>query len=153
MQETTYKKDSWAYRINTSHNMLIPHLSQRYGYDENMNYGKLPPLESCTYWQNVLLYLCIQLPVLFIAGLAFGFIFIFLPLTSIVFYFSTFIFLPELAAGCLILSFYALAGLGITFMLLKGDEKTSKYIMPVLNDISEMYDCLKEKYCKKLNFK
>ena len=34
MQETTYKKDSWAYRINTSHNMLIPHLNQRYDYEE-----------------------------------------------------------------------------------------------------------------------
>ena len=139
MQETTYKKDSWAYRINTSHNMLIPHLNQRYDYDENMNYGKLPPEESCTYWQNVLLYVCIQLPLLFMIGLAFGFMFIFLPITSVVFY--------------LLLGLYGLLGLFITFMLLKGNEKASKYITPVINDISEMYDCLKEKYCKKLNFK
>lgn len=153
MQETTYKKDSWAYRINTSHNMLIPHLSQRYGYDENMNYGKLPPEESCTYWQNVLLYVCIQLPLLFMVGLAFGFMFIFLPITSVVFYFATFIYLPELLVGFLLLGLYGLLGLFITFMLLKGNEKASKYITPVINDISEMYDCLKEKYCKKLNFK
>lgn len=153
MQETTYKKDSWAYRINTSHNMLIPHLNQRYDYDENMNYGKLPTEESCTYWQNVLLYVCIQLPLLFMIGLAFGFMFIFLPITSVVFYLATFIYLPELLVGFLLLGLYGLLGLFITFMLLKGNEKASKYITPVINDISEMYDCLKEKYCKKLNFK
>lgn len=153
MQETTYKKDSWAYRINTSHNMLIPHLSQRYGYDENMNYGKLPPEESCTYWQNVLLYVCIQLPLLFMVGLVIGFMFIFLPITSVVFYLATFIYLPELLVGFLLLGLYGLLGLFITFMLLKGNEKASKYITPVINDIGEMYDCLKDKYCKKLNFK
>lgn len=153
MQETTYKKDSWAYRINTSHNMLIPHLNQRYDYDEYGTYGKLPPLESCTYWQNVLLYLCIQLPLLFIVGLAFAFMFIFLPITSVVFYLATFIYLPELLVGFLLLGLYGLLSLFITFMLLKGNEKASKYITPVINDIGEMYDCLKEKYCKKLNFK
>lgn len=31
MKKTTYKKDSWHYRINTSENMLIPMINQKYG--------------------------------------------------------------------------------------------------------------------------
>lgn len=148
MKSTTYKKDSWHYRINTSENMLVPLITQRYDWDENDHYCKQPPKESCTYWQNVLLYILLQIPMMFIVGLAIIFVGVWLPLFSLVAFISTGMILDGVGVGLGLLVLYTL-----TFIIAIVYVKIQNTEPQFVNDITEMYDSLKEKYCKKLEFK
>ncbi len=151
MNTTTYKKDSWHYRINTSHNMLIPHIAQLYGYatdnDGHESYQKIAPRDSCSYWSNVLFYLFLQVPLLFFIGFVGTLAFIYNPLFSLT---MTLLYgyTPDLLMGLVFLGCYTLLAI-MFYVLLKIEENPPEWT----NDIKEMYSSLKDKYCKKLEFK
>ena len=107
MKSTTYNKDSWHYRINMSENMLIPLITQRYGWDLTGHYCKQPPIDSCTYWQNILIYFLLQVPIMCFVGLMLTFILVFIPIFSLTVVISTGIILDNLIIiGLILLCLY-----------------------------------------------
>lgn len=147
MEKTTYKKDSWHYGINTSENMLIPMINQKYGYVDGY-YCKVPPQDSCTYWSNILLYYLLQVPVMFLVGFFIGLICIVQPLFVVLSLIQFGTVLPELVLGVIIWCVY----LSLSIFA-AGVDYYNKELPKVVSDIGEMYDSLKEKHCKKLEFK
>lgn len=174
MKTSIYKKDSWHYRIATSENMLIPNIfNQREEWDTTEYCYKIqPPNDSCAYWRVVLLYLLCQTPILLMFGLVFSYTSILSPF-FVLFSFidGSFYSLNEGVQffGSVFLSFYIIAAIYFFLLFLKDRNAFSKIKMPkiaypfidnvcyravsVSYDLKEMYISLKDKYCKKLEFK
>lgn len=148
MKKTTYKKDSWHYRINTSENMLIPMINQKYGSVDGY-WGKVPPEDSCTYWSNTVLYYLLQVPMMFLVGFLIGLICIVQPLFVVLSLIQFGTVLPELVVGVIIWCVY----LSLSIFAAGVYYYNNKELPKVVSDIGEMYDSLKEKHCKKLEFK
>lgn len=151
MKTTIYKKDSWHYRINTSENMLIPLFTQKYGYDENNNYCKLPPTDSCTYWQNILLYFLVQIPIMLITGLFILNCLIFMPIYTIVMYFTIGKFIYSMTIGLIVICGYILCLLTALYAIILNNIDINRFAL--INDLKEMKTTLKDKFCKRLDFK
>lgn len=174
MQTTCYKKNSWHYRIATSENMLIPNIfnqTEYWNYDKE-HYEKRAPDNSCSYWKVVLSYLTMQLSLMIVGGFCISYAAIFAPLSVIIaFIFGNVAFLNEgtLIIGLIFLILYGAASACALVATIKRYNLINKPIIPkpiasvcykandtittIANDINEIYDSSKDKYCKKLEFK
>lgn len=174
MQTTCYKKNSWHYRIATSQDMLIPNIfnqTEYWNYDKEQ-YEKRAPNDSCSYWRVVLSYLTMQISLMIVGGFCISYVAIFAPLSVIIaFIFGNVFFLhgPTLLFGLIFLVLYGTASACALIVTIKHYNLIDKFVIPkpitsvchkandtittIANDINEIYDSLKDKYCKKLEFK
>lgn len=156
MLETTYKKDSWHYRIVISKNMLIKNMfntNQQWlpleDDDKEFCYQYYPPTNTCDYWSVVLMYIFLQIPLMIMGGLLFivsivGFLLF--PIAACLLFFVNGIHTPEIYLG---LSMGVVYIIFIIYVFLKQYFKTSDFF----NDIKEVKEVIKGKLCKKINFK
>lgn len=109
------------------------------------------PTDSCTYWQNILLYFLVQIPGMFIAGLFILNFLIFLPIYTIVMYFTIGKFIDSMTIGLIVICGYILCLLTALYAIILNNIDINR--IELINDLKEMKTTLKDKFCKRLDFK
>jgi len=153
MLETTYKKDSWHYRIVISKNMLINNMFNTHQKwlpleddDKEFCYQYYPPTNTCDYWSVVLMYIFLQIPLMIMGGAIFIAGFLLFPIATCWLFFVEGVHTQEINLGLTMCISY------IGFMIYGFLEQYFK-TPDFFNDIKEVKEAVKGKLCKKINFK